>query len=86
MTRTHGGYAPRWLSIRKRVLLRDDFVCALCGRAGANSVDHIVPKSKGGTHEMDNLRAAHMSCNAARGNRTVIALPMARSRRWRVQR
>lgn len=34
----------------------------------APSVDHIVPKSRGGTGQRDNLRAAHKRCNAEWGN------------------
>ena len=77
------GIAGGWDRIRLRVLLRDGHVCQLCGRPGANSVDHIIPRSKGGTHDMDNLRAAHMVCNNRRGARVAkAALPLARPNRW----
>jgi 5-methylcytosine-specific restriction endonuclease McrA len=46
--------------------------CALCGAplklADANN-DHTVPRSKGGTGALGNLRAAHRTCNQAKGNR-----------------
>lgn len=32
------------------------------------SIDHIRPKSKGGTNELSNLRVAHRHCNELRGN------------------
>lgn len=32
------------------------------------SIDHIRPKSKGGTNELSNLRVAHRRCNELRGN------------------
>ncbi|MDZ7711748.1 MAG: HNH endonuclease [Rhodovibrio sp.] len=35
------------------------------------TVDHLVPKSKGGTGKLDNLVAACRRCNAAKNNRTV---------------
>lgn len=42
--------------------------CHLCGEPGATTADHVVPRSKGGTHAIANMKPAHMSCNAARGN------------------
>jgi 5-methylcytosine-specific restriction endonuclease McrA len=33
------------------------------------SLDHIVPVSKGGTHTRDNVQAAHLRCNQAKGDR-----------------
>lgn len=35
------------------------------------SLDHLVPRSKGGTDEVGNLRPSHWRCNIARGNRPV---------------
>lgn len=32
------------------------------------TVDHIIPKSLGGSGKAENLRAAHRACNEARGN------------------
>lgn len=48
-------------------------LCAICGGpfgSGdlAPSIDHIVPRSSGGTNEIDNLRAAHCKCNNAKGS------------------
>jgi 5-methylcytosine-specific restriction endonuclease McrA len=44
-------------------------VCWLCGRDGADSADHILPRSLGGSDALENLRPAHRTCNSARGNR-----------------
>lgn len=44
-------------------------ICWLCGQPGATTADHILPRSLGGTNELDNLRPAHHRCNSARGNR-----------------
>ena len=43
--------------------------CALCGRPGADTADHITPLMHGGTHALDNLRPAHARCNSAKGSR-----------------
>lgn len=42
--------------------------CHLCGGPGANSSDHVVPRSKGGGHDLSNLRPSHRGCNIARGD------------------
>lgn len=54
-------------------------ICALCGttiwmdappRSPLSwTADHIVPYSRGGTHDIENLREAHYKCNSSRGNR-----------------
>lgn len=38
-----------------------------CARGNYPSCDHIVPISKGGTHSWDNVKLAHVSCNAKKG-------------------
>lgn len=43
-------------------------VCHLCGRPGADSADHLIPRSCGGDDSLDNLRPAHKSCNSTRGD------------------
>lgn len=45
--------------------------CWICGQLGADTVDHVVPLSRGGTNSLDNLRPAHRKCNSARGVRDV---------------
>lgn len=47
-------------------------VCGICGKPFDNPADppvadHIVPRVAGGSDELDNLRAAHRSCNGRRG-------------------
>lgn len=44
--------------------------CHLCGTPGATTADHLIPRSKGGTDDVEaNLRPAHHSCNSVRGDR-----------------
>lgn len=46
-------------------------ICWICGKPGADTVDHVVPRSLGGAvADRSNLRPAHYSCNSARGNGT----------------
>ncbi|MEA2475936.1 MAG: hypothetical protein QOF16_80 [Actinomycetota bacterium] len=53
---------------RRAVFVRDNFQCQYCGRPAEN-VDHVVPKSRGGTHTWDNVVAACRPCNARKENR-----------------
>lgn len=44
--------------------------CWLCGFPGANTADHIIPRSTGGAvYDLANLGPAHRRCNESRGNR-----------------
>jgi 5-methylcytosine-specific restriction endonuclease McrA len=56
-----------------RVIRRDGGICYLCGQPGADSADHLVPESRGGTTTLDNLAAAHLRCNQIRGTRSIEA-------------
>jgi 5-methylcytosine-specific restriction endonuclease McrA len=38
--------------------------------------DHVIPVSKGGTNDLQNIRPAHRSCNSARGNRGPVQLDL----------
>lgn len=40
--------------------------CHLCRQPGADTADHLQPRSKGGTDSIGNLRPAHHGCNSAR--------------------
>lgn len=64
------------------VYQRDGWACQICGSPVdpnaqypdpmSASLDHIVPISRGGTHEPSNVRLTHWICNCVRGNRTLI--------------
>lgn len=43
--------------------------CVYCGAEGPGTIDHIVPLSRGGKHEADNLAPACFSCNSSKGSR-----------------
>ncbi|MEO5360614.1 MAG: HNH endonuclease [Nitrospirota bacterium] len=58
--------------IRFEVFKRDGFACAYCGKTPPSvtlEVDHIDPKSKGGSNDLNNLITACFDCN--RGKRNV---------------
>ena len=55
---------------RKNVLRRDGFRCQYCGAHDHLTVDHVLPKSRGGKDTWENLVAACTTCNNRKGNRT----------------
>ena len=58
-------------SLRYQILKRDR-VCQLCGATREQArleVDHIVPRSKGGTNDPDNLQVLCARCNRGKSNR-----------------
>ena len=57
-------------SLRWEIWERDDFRCVYCGARRFLSIDHVIPESKGGTLDRDNLATACMSCNLKKGNKT----------------
>jgi 5-methylcytosine-specific restriction endonuclease McrA len=63
------------LSIRFKVLKRDNFRCRICGAAAKDGdhvrleVDHITARSKGGTDDMINLWCLCYDCNRGKGNK-----------------
>jgi 5-methylcytosine-specific restriction endonuclease McrA len=56
---------------RKNILRRDGYRCQYCSRGDVTlTIDHIVPKSKGGDDTWENLVAACVNCNNKKGDRT----------------
>jgi 5-methylcytosine-specific restriction protein A len=68
------GYGHRWRKLRS-VILRRDPICRACGRAASTDVDHVVPRSAGGTDEAENLQGL---CHACHSRKTAVS-----DRRWR---
>ena len=55
---------------RKNILRRDGHRCQYCGSSSSQmTVDHILPRSKGGINSWENLIAACLPCNNKKGNR-----------------
>ena len=61
-------YRARATLSRRAIFIRDSFECQYCG-AAAENVDHIQPRSKGGTHTWDNVVASCRPCNSRKENR-----------------
>ncbi len=55
---------------RKNIMKRDEYSCQYCGRKGNLTIDHVIPKSRGGPESWENLVAACHPCNSKKGNRT----------------
>lgn len=55
-------------SLKLKVLERDNHTCHYCGKYG-DTVDHIIPKSKGGKATLKNLVCACFECNNSKGNK-----------------
>lgn len=56
---------------RKNILRRDSFRCAYCGRGDLPlTVDHVIPKAKGGADTWENLVCACTVCNNKKGDMT----------------
>jgi 5-methylcytosine-specific restriction endonuclease McrA len=56
---------------RKNVLKRDNHRCQYCGRTSVPlTLDHVLPKQRGGRDSWENLVAACHPCNVRKGNRT----------------
>lgn len=56
---------------RRNILKRDGHKCGYCGRADLPlTIDHVIPKSKGGDDCWENLVAACLPCNNRKGNRS----------------
>ena len=52
-----------WDKTRRKVL-RNSSTCYVCGQPGADEVDHIIPRFRGGSDSIENLRPVHVNCHA----------------------
>ena len=54
---------------RFNVFLRDKFMCQYCGSNSELTFDHLLPRSKGGKTDWNNVVTACSSCNVQKGGR-----------------
>jgi hypothetical protein len=75
--RKQANQGMNWIRQEKRlaIYLRDGLACAYCGTTVENgaklTLDHIIPHSKGGSNSETNLVTCCLTCNSARGNRSM---------------
>ena len=56
---------------RQNVFHRDNHTCQYCGcNGGQLSIDHVIPRSRGGEHTWENITTACLKCNVKKGNQT----------------
>jgi 5-methylcytosine-specific restriction endonuclease McrA len=53
---------------RRAVFARDEWTCQYCGSRSNLTVDHVIPKSKGGASSWDNIVASCAPCNRRKGD------------------
>ena len=64
-------YRPKGIGItRKRIFKRDGFECCYCGSQRNLTIDHVIPKSRGGSNYWDNLVTSCSRCNSNKDNKT----------------
>ena len=64
---------------RKNILMRDRNTCQYCGAvlvAGELTLDHVVPRSRGGVSAWENLVACCHGCNRRKGNQLLVEVGM----------
>ncbi|KAM3112926.1 HNH endonuclease [Phormidesmis sp. 146-33] len=78
--RLTGGNSERRWKIppvgRRELFRRDNHTCQYCGTTKHLTIDHVIPRSKGGTHTWDNVVAACERCNSAKGDRLLHEIGM----------
>ena len=64
-------YRSRVPFSKRNILVRDGFACAYCGeRNGKMTIDHIIPRCRGGASTFENCVACCRPCNTKKGSRT----------------
>ena len=71
--RAAAGLKEQWCApkkLRDAVYERDGHQCIYCGASERLSLDHRTPEIRGGTHDIENLATACLSCNGAKRDMT----------------
>jgi len=64
-------YRPRISKVsRRRIFQRDNHTCQYCGTKRNLTIDHILPRSRGGGNSWQNLTTSCSRCNSLKGDRT----------------
>jgi 5-methylcytosine-specific restriction endonuclease McrA len=62
---------PRVKLTKREIFRRDNYTCQYCGKTTTVlTIDHVLPRHRGGQHSWENLVAACPTCNRRKGGRT----------------
>lgn len=64
--------SEKWKHRRKKIWESAKGICYLCNNPvslQSFTIDHVVPKSKGGKSNLGNLKPTHSKCNGLKGNK-----------------
>lgn len=67
----HSSGGSKWKKLRLQILARDNHTCQYCG-SEATTIDHIIPKAKGGSDTESNLIASCRTCNTAKSDKALM--------------
>lgn len=56
---------------RLKIYQRDGYKCVYCGTHKKLTIDHVIPKSKGGKNTWENMATCCSDCNSKKGNKTL---------------
>lgn len=63
---------PKARLTRREIFLRDNYTCQYCGmRSKELTLDHVIPRHRGGKHTWENLVSACRTCNHRKGGKSV---------------
>jgi 5-methylcytosine-specific restriction endonuclease McrA len=63
---------PTFLVTKRDLEKMQSQLCAYCKKRQADSIDHIIPVSRGGSHGIGNLVGCCRSCNSSKGTKTLM--------------
>jgi 5-methylcytosine-specific restriction endonuclease McrA len=61
---------------RRAVFARDSWTCQYCGKTSHLTVDHVLPRSRGGASVWENIVTSCAPCNRRKGDRTPLEVQM----------
>ncbi len=69
---------PRVKLTRREIFIRDNYTCQYCDRQVSDlTIDHVIPRSRGGLHVWDNVVSACRACNHRKGGKSIAEARMA---------
>jgi 5-methylcytosine-specific restriction endonuclease McrA len=64
-------FRMEWKMTRAEIFNRDHHTCQYCGRQTRQlTLDHVIPRSRGGEHTWENVVSACVACNRRKAGRT----------------